>query len=63
MSREQLKRIDNINYFAHVFYPSIQFVDLARFAILTDAEREEFLAIMENRIKKVRKEKLAILNN
>lgn len=63
MSKEQLRRLDNINYFAKVFYPSVQFTDCARFAILNEAEREEFLVFMEKKINKIRKEKLSILNN
>lgn len=62
MSLEQLTRLDNINYFAQ-YYPSIQFVDCGRFAILDHHEREEYLAMMEAKINKIRKEKMAILNN
>lgn len=63
MTVEQLKRLDNINYFAQVFRPMVQTVEYARFAILTDPEREELLVFMEDKINKIRKEKMAILNN
>lgn len=63
MTVEQLKRLDNINYFAQVFRPMVRTVEYARFAILTDPEREELLVFMEDKINKIRKEKMAILNN
>lgn len=62
MSVEHLKRLDNLNYYAKYFL-AVPAVDAARFAILSDPEREEFLKRQEKLLNNILAQREGALNN
>ncbi len=62
MTLEQLKRADTINQYS-MFWKEVKPINYSRFAILSDAEREDCLKAAETIIKKIKaKKRLMQLN-